>query len=202
MSPSFRPDISSLEAVHGPRVFLRPYRLDDAEQLFAAISSSRAHLDSWVEWTKWHTSIEESRQFCQACEWDWSRRAELTMGIFDATTGRLLGGTGFHAPDWKLRGFEVGYWLRAGETGKGYATETTQLLTARAFDQMNARRVELRCDARNIPSQRIAERCGYVLEGRLRNAGLTPAGELRDTLVYALTPEDWARLRSGPGLSE
>ena len=69
-----------------------------------------------------------------------------------------------------------------------------RLLVALAFDSLAARRVELRCDARNEPSRRVAERVGFVLEGQLRNAFLAPDGQPADALVFALTPDD-VRLR-------
>ena len=65
-----------------------------------------------------------------------------------------------------------------------------------AFAHLAARRVELRCDARNGPSRRVAERAGFVLEGRLRNAALDPSGTPRDDLVFALIPAVYARLRT------
>ena len=34
------------------------------------------------------------------------------------------------------------------------------------------------------------QRAGFVREGLLRNDSKTPRGEVRDTLVYALTPAD------------
>ena len=60
-----------------------------------------------------------------------------------------------------------------------------QALTRFAFDRLEARRVEIRMDAGNERSWRVAERVGFRLEGVLRGNSLTPAGELRDTRVYA-----------------
>lgn len=68
-----------------------------------------------------------------------------------------------------------------------------RLLTTYAFEGLEARRVEVRCDARNTRSARVAERQGYVLEGRLRHDMRDPAGEPRDTLVYAMIPVDYER---------
>ena len=36
----------------------------------------------------------------------------------------------------------------------------------------------------------VAERAGFTLEGRLRNARLEPDGSISDELVYAIVPED------------
>ena len=57
-----------------------------------------------------------------------------------------------------------------------------------ARDRLGPRRAGLRCDARNELRRRVAERVGFVLKGRLRNAALDPSGDVRDTLVSARAP--------------
>lgn len=65
-------------------------------------------------------------------------------------------------------------------------TEAVQGITAFAFEELKARRVEIRCDPQNVKSRAIPERLGFVLEGILRNDLLSVDGkELRDTCVFA-----------------
>ena len=66
-------------------------------------------------------------------------------------------------------------------------TEAVRLITTYAFDELAARRVEIRCDARNIRSARVARRCGFELEGRLRNIACGPDGTVVDELVFSRT---------------
>ena len=81
--------------------------------------------------------------------------------------------------------------------------ETVRLLTRLAFDDLQANRVEIRMDTRNVRSQRVPERLGFVFEGTLRRAGeLDESGRPADRHVYALIREDfelldWARGGSG-----
>jgi RimJ/RimL family protein N-acetyltransferase len=58
-------------------------------------------------------------------------------------------------------------------------------ITSFAFDALGARRVEIRCDSRNLDSARVAERAGFALEGTLHNNEVGTDGTLRDTLIYA-----------------
>jgi ribosomal-protein-serine acetyltransferase len=170
------------------RVLLRPYRGGDAEQVFAAIDESRDHLRPWVTWVDNNRTVDDVRDYCIRSQASWLLRTELALGIFDAVSGRYLGGTGLHDPDWELRTFEIGYWLRVTATGYGYATESTRLLAEFALSRLQALRVTLRCDARNDASRRVAERAGFVLEGRLRSTSVAPDGTVRDDLVYAVIP--------------
>ena len=48
--PKHRTLIPLFEELRGPRVVVRPYRLEDAEEVFAAIEESRQHTRPWLPW--------------------------------------------------------------------------------------------------------------------------------------------------------
>lgn len=176
------------------RLVIRPYRPDDDAAVFAAIEESRELLTPWLPWVHQHGGVADTRDFCTRAAAGWLLRGRLDLGIFDARDGGYLGGTGIPRPDWQARTFEIGYWLRRAATGRGYISEAVRILARLAFDELGANRLEIRCDARNERSRHVAERLGFQLEGRLRNDSLDPTGQPRDTLVFALIPEDYARL--------
>ena len=143
-----------------------------------------------MTWVDNNRTVDDVRDYCIRSQASWLLRTELALGIFDSVSGRYLGGTGLHDPDWELRTFEIGYWLRVTAIGHGYATESVRLLVNFALSCLEARRLTLRCDARNDASRRVAERAGFTLEGRLRNVSMAPDGTVRDDLVYAIVPDD------------
>ena len=71
-------------------------------------------------------------------------------------------------------------------------TEAVGALADMALGLLGMERLEIRCDSRNDRSGRVAERCGFQLEGVLRRDSRDAGGGLRDTRVYA-------RLRAGAG---
>jgi RimJ/RimL family protein N-acetyltransferase len=83
---------------------------------------------------------------------------------------------------------ELGYGLAPSARGRGVATEALRLLTDWAFAQ-GMIRLELLISADNPASQRVAERCGYVLEGVLRNTYVKP-GWRTDTQVWSRLATD------------
>jgi RimJ/RimL family protein N-acetyltransferase len=190
--PKHKTLIPLFEELRGPRVIVRPYRLEDAEEVFAAIEESREHIRPWLPWVDQHQTVDDSRDFILRTQAQWlAREQDLTVGVFEASGGRYLGGSGLHIRGWDVPAFEIGYWLRASAEGHGYMAETVKLLTDFAFASLGAQRVMIRCDARNTRSAAVAERLGFVREARLRNelrSHLT--GELRDTLVFSLIPSD------------
>ncbi|MCC6790600.1 MAG: GNAT family N-acetyltransferase [Thermomicrobiales bacterium] len=176
----------------GERVIVRAWHFDDARPLFEAVTESRDRLRPWMSWVDIHQTVADSVDYCHRVGVRFDERSDFALGIWHRESGRLLGGTGLHNINWDVPSFEVGYWLRDGEVGKGYVEEAVRLLVRHAFTRMGANRLALTCDANNDRSRRIPERIGFVLEGRLRNHLRTEAGALRDTLIYALTPGDAA----------
>ncbi|GAC1355663.1 MAG: GNAT family N-acetyltransferase [Ktedonobacteraceae bacterium] len=178
------------EELQGERVVLRPYRESDAQALFEAINESRAHIRPWLPFADAHQTVEESRDWIIRQQAQILLREDMNFSLWDRVSGHYVGGNGLHPRNWKIGYFEIGYWLRTSATGHGYMTEAVKLLTEYLFTHFKANRVEIRCDAQNERSAAVAQRLGFVQEGQLRNNDLTPSGNLRDTLIFALTPED------------
>ena len=109
---------------------------------------------------------------------------DFAVSAFDRKTGRFVLGTGLHPRNWDVPKFEIGYWCRSSLQRQGFATEAVRALTAAAFLEMAAERVEIRCDPRNIRSRRVAELAGYRLEAELRADERANDGSLRNTVVY------------------
>jgi RimJ/RimL family protein N-acetyltransferase len=79
----------------------------------------------------------------------------------------------------------LGWYLRAGATGRGYATEAVRALAALALD-LGVERVEAHTDPVNARSRALAERAGFVLEEIQEDAIDRPDGVRRPDCVYVL----------------
>lgn len=182
-----RPELLPLAPdLRGDQVVLRPYRPGDGAALFAAIDAHREDLKTWLGWIDNHRSEADSEVYVRRLAGRWLTRESLVLGIW-THAGEYCGGTGFHAFDWNVPSFELGYFLHPVARGRGAATEAVRLVTNWAFAALGARRVWASCDRANERSWRLLERCGFRREGHLVNERLDPQGRLRDTLVYAIT---------------
>lgn len=172
-----------------PRLLMRFPRPGDGPVLNAALVESIDELKPWMAWLQTVPPPAESEAYCRRMVAKVALREDLPLFIFeraaDGGEGRLVGATGLHRIDWDVPRFEVGYWRRTGCGGHGFIAEAVAGLVAMTFESLSARRVEIRCDDTNTASRRVAEHNGFTLEGILRNDGLTPAGEIRSTCVYA-----------------
>lgn len=186
----FRTLIPLFEELQGERVIVRPYRVEDAEALQAAVAESREHLRPWLPFADAHQTVEESRDFIIRCTANWLLRDNFSLSIWSRETGAFLGGVGAHIRDWDIRWFEIGYWLRASAAGHGYMTDAARLVADYLLDHLGAQRVEIRCNALNTHSAAVARRLGFTQEGHLRNVRLGPESIPMDTLIFSRIPTD------------
>jgi RimJ/RimL family protein N-acetyltransferase len=90
---------------------------------------------------------------------------------------------------------EIGHiWLGTALQRTRAATEGIYLLAANAFDRLGYRRFEWKCDALNAASRDAAARYGFRFEGVFRKHQVNK-GRNRDTAWFAITDDEWPRLR-------
>jgi len=106
-------------------------------------------------------------------------------------TGELIGDLGSSTDAQDERQAEIGFTLRPGFTGRGYATEAVRLLVGYLFTVRGKHRVRADCDPRNTASAAVLERIGMRREGWLRES-TWDKGEWTDDLLYAVLDREWA----------
>ncbi len=178
------------ESFETERLLIRSPIPGDGPEMHAAVNESLGELTPWMPWPREHRTVEDSEASVRRARARFVGREDLMLLLLLKATPTLVGSSGLHRIDWEVPKFEIGYWCRTRFTGQGYVTEAVRGISTFAFDALGARRVEIRCDSRNLPSARVAERAGFRLEGELRNNELDTSGHLRNTLVYAMTPEE------------
>lgn len=174
--------------LESPRLVLRSFTVEDAsvlhEALVESIAELRRHL--WfLPWVAQEQTLASAEERCRTAQANFVLRADLPFLAFSKESGRLVGSAGLHRTDWAVPRTEVGYWVRTSEVGRGYASESVDVLAGWALRELKAARVELVTLEDNLGSRGVAERCGFTLEGVHRNMLRAPAGDLRHRYVYA-----------------
>jgi RimJ/RimL family protein N-acetyltransferase len=180
----------------GPRILVRRMDERDTPAVFATARAARAHLAPWLHWPRQLHSLDATQAALRDDHMRWLRRDRFALGIFNRAEGTFLGGITLGVEEARIPSFDLAYWVRPDAEGRGYVSEAARLVTACAFDRLGARRVAIYCDPRNVRSARVAERLGFAFEGRLRQDALTPDGDVRDTLAFAMIPEDYERTKT------
>ena len=147
--------------------------------------ASLAELRPWMPWATMAYDLPVAESWCRAKAGQFILREQLQFLILLALDGSHAGNLGLFGFDWRARKCEIGYWLSTRHVGHGYMSEAVQALTRLAFDVLGMTRVEIGVDARNLRSRRVAERCGYQIEGVLRKIRLDTSGKPYDSCVYS-----------------
>lgn len=168
-----------------PRLLIRPPAMADALQLNAAVIESFDMLHQWMEWAQERPTLQDTQMLVRQMQAEWILRQNFMVLLFDRTGATLIGASGFNVPQWEVPSFRIGYWVRTCSAGKGFIAEAVNALTRYAFQELQAARLEIRCDEANIRSANVAERLGYVHEATFRHDARTPQGTLRNTRIYA-----------------
>lgn len=82
------------------------------------------------------------------------------------------------------------------DRGRGVGTEAVAVLTRHVFVAHGARRVEAGTHVANTAMLRVLERLGFVREGVLRDFFPAADGGL-DCALYAMTKDDWEKVKDG-----
>jgi RimJ/RimL family protein N-acetyltransferase len=168
----------------GKLVTLRPVRQADLDELYAAhvdISSRGRFFPLGV--------VSESafrRDFAEHGFW----QRDEGMLLIVSPEGDVAGHVEFFRPVSYWDAFELSYQLYDERfAGRGWVTEAVQLLVDYLFATKKENRVQLVIVPANGASVRIAQKCGFTLEGTARGAFFNE-GRSQDVLLYSLLRTD------------
>jgi ribosomal-protein-serine acetyltransferase len=174
------------------RLNLRGYRAGDGPMYFQAVQENIDHLYEFLPPNVLEMKNEaDAEVILRKFIAEWHLRNLFLFGAWHKETQAYIGETYLANADWHVPCIEVGYFLLKDYTGKGYATEACRAAIRFAFEHLKVIRVELQCSADNQASQRVAERCGFALEGCFRNRHRKKTGDVIDRLWYGLLREEW-----------
>ena len=175
-----------MEALHTTRLLLRPWKITDAEALYA-----QAHnpiIGKRCGWSP-HKSVEESREIIEVVlSKSHSFAICLANNIPIGSIGLLLQGES-NLPISESEA-EIGYWLGEDFWGKGYVTEATLRVLQYAFEELHLTQLWAGAYEENIASQRVLEKCGFGYHHTIEDFLFPLTGERHTSLIYTLNREN------------
>jgi RimJ/RimL family protein N-acetyltransferase len=111
--------------------------------------------------------------------------------------GSLVGMSCYIGVDTQRGVLEIGntYYV-PGLRGTGLNRRVKDLMIGGAID-CGFRRIEFRVDSRNARSQGAMAKLGAVREGVIRAERITWTGHVRDTVLFSILADEWAREGAG-----
>ncbi len=173
------------ERVDAGPVVVRRLRASDAGAIAAAVGASLEYLQPWMPWAT-PSAADRGTQLARVAEADqrWESGISYTYSVLTAETGTLVGEAALHrrVGDGSV---ELGYWIAAGQSGRGYGTSASAALTSVALSLSGVNRVEIHCDAANAGSAAVARRLGYRLD-RIEERRPEAPGESGRLMIWVL----------------
>ncbi len=119
----------------------------------------------------------------------------LFFTVIDKASGKIAGRQTLMRIDPAFGVIEIGNILWGSLVARRPAATEAQFLFAKyVFDELGYRRYEWKCNNRNSPSKRAAERFGFTFEGIFRQ-NMVVKGENRDTAWYSIIDSEWPALK-------
>lgn len=182
--------------IEAERIYLRCYEAGDGQWYYAMSQRNRAHLSRY-EAENVVMSIEseqEAEVVVRQLAVEWKARNCFFMGAFDRETEEFVAQVYVGPVKWDVPEFEIGFFVDKDHEGQGYVTEAVRAVMRFIFEQLKAHRVRMECDDTNERSMRVAERCGLVREGHIRENKKNADGKLSGTLHFGLLKREYEAL--------
>jgi RimJ/RimL family protein N-acetyltransferase len=181
--------------LRGRLVVLEPLEARHAADLFAAFAEGR---DVW-RWLPFAppASTDELEAAIGAQLVMQAQGAVVAFAQTEPATGRAVGVTTYLNIAVRDGGIEIGgTWIGRRWQRTGLNTEAKLLLMTHAFEELDAVRVQLKTDGRNVQSQTAIARLGAVREGVLRKHMRLWDGFVRDTVMYSVLADEWPAVKA------
>jgi ribosomal-protein-alanine N-acetyltransferase len=194
------PDIPG--RVEAERLYLRPYRAGDGPWYYAMGRRNREHLARYEgeNAARSLNSEGDAEELVREMAAAWEAQEYFFMGAFDKESDGFLAQITVVPVDWDVPEFSIGFFVDQEYERQGYVTESVRAVLGFVFDHLRAHRVRLACDDTNVRSRRVAERCGLVLEGHVRENKRNADGTLSGTLHFGLLESEFKALGQRRGL--
>jgi RimJ/RimL family protein N-acetyltransferase len=166
-------------------VTLRPWVDRDVRAIVTACRDE--DIAWWLDQVPQPYGESNARAYLAMTRRGWKEGSLSSFAVVEATGDEPIGSISAHWLDLEQGVAEIGYWVRAEARGRGVATRATMLIARWAIDVCGMQRVQLRADAKNVASQRVAERAGFEREGVLRSVRYNSRQQRRvDFVMYSL----------------
>lgn len=173
---------------------LEPVASQHTDELFAAASVPDAAQRFAYFPTYPPESIEVTRAWIAGQQ---GMADPIVFAVTDKASGRAGGWQQMMRIEPQHGVIEIGYvyWGPAISRTR-VATEALYLFARHVFEDLGYRRFEWKCNERNEPSKRAAQRFGFTFEGVFRQHMIVK-GENRDTAWFSMLDGEWPSRKAG-----
>lgn len=171
----------------GNKVRLREYRKEDTERALYYINDAEIKrlLTPGIPYLN---TLEDERKWIEGLS---AKADNYSFAIETLEDGRYIGGCGLNSIDWKNSVAVVGIFIGdKNYWGKGYGTDAMGVLLKFIFEQMNIHKIKLNVFSYNERAIKSYEKCGFKVEGVLRQE-IFRDGCYYDEIIMGLLKDEY-----------
>lgn len=166
------------------------FNLDDAEEFFNLIKSSKKYLKKWLGWLNNINEVKDTMGTIKSRLGEIEETGGYPKSVLILYEGEIAGTIGFNQLNKANRIGVIGYWLGDKFQGKGIMTRAFKAFINYGFKELGLNRIEVRVAVENKKSRALPERIGFTKEGRVRQAEWL-YDHYVDHIIYGLLAEEW-----------
>ncbi|MFW2490842.1 GNAT family N-acetyltransferase [Clostridium chromiireducens] len=180
----------SLVELNGRNIILRNLTSSDAEDVLEYYKKNKTYLEPFepVKDNNFYT-LETQKKFLNKSYREFLNGTTVELGIFkkERLIGKIKLSRIIHG---SFKNGTLGYSIDEGEQGKGYMTESVNLMLKYAFDECELHRIEASALVDNKKSRTVLEKSGFKLVG-INERYLLINGKWEDHATYYIIREEF-----------
>ncbi len=169
------------------RLTLRRFALSDAKAMYTNWASD-PRVTRFLSWEV-HDSVETTQMLLKGWCALYENPAYYHWVI--EFEGQIVGAVSVVRQSDRDEKAELGYCIGHDWWGRGITAEAAGAVINYLFATVGVHRVEIRHATDNPASGRVAEKCGLISEGVLREAGRIGTGAFKDMRVWGILRKEW-----------
>ena len=168
---------------------LRLLDLGDLDPYYELVQKNRDRLADYFIGTVSRTkTYEEAQEFVEEMIRHTISNTYFPYVIIDHTDEKIIGFVDLKNIDWNIPKTQIGFYIDESYAGKGIISKAIREICNYCFKEKGFVKLFMRIHPENIAAQKVAEKCGFELEGTIRNDYKTGSGEIIDLLYYGKLP--------------
>ena len=164
---------------------IRLLTIEDSDSFYNLIATNRPRLEAFLAGTVSRTrTLEEARVYVKEITEKAKQRIYFPFLILNNQNNTPVGFIDIKNIDWNIPKGELGCFIDETYSNKGVFTQAFMIFTDYCFKNYGFNKLFLRTHQSNLSARRVAEKCGFEIEGTIRSDYKTTSGELIDLLYY------------------
>lgn len=177
------------QTIETPRIILRRFKIEDAEQMFNNWASD-PDVTKYLSWSA-HKNVSETKEIIGSWVSEYENKNCYNWCITIKPTGEAIGGISVVKMFENEKCCEIGYVLSKKFWNKGIMTEALHAVLEYLFEKVKFHRIQLKHDVENVASGRVMLKNGLQREGLLRECEKSLQGNWRDMVIYSILDREF-----------